>query len=179
MKRVKFKLMDISNTLLIVCGIFLISISIFLFCFTGSTSIFLIASIIGCGAFFIAHIIKTNAIKEIKRQKNIHAGANFHSDTDLEAINWRLGKYIGIDLNNKSITLLELNTSPNVIKTFSIDSLTGYYCEGNIIRYNFRDISLPTFIMNYPNEHHAYQACCKLNLILSNNYSLESDLATA
>lgn len=179
MKRVKFKLMDISNTLLIVCGIFFIGISIFLFCFTGTVFILFIASIIGCGAFFTAHTIKINAIKAIKKTKNIHADINFKSDTDLEAINWRLGKYIGIDLNNKSIVLLDLNSSPNVTKTFSFDTLVGYYCEGGVIRYNFRDISLPTFIMNYKTEHNAYQACCKLDLILSNNYSLKSNLATA
>ena len=69
MKRVKFKLMDISNTLLIVCGIFFIGISIFLFCFTGTVFILFIASIIGCGAFFTAHTIKINAIKAIKKQK--------------------------------------------------------------------------------------------------------------
>ncbi|WP_407862049.1 hypothetical protein [Escherichia coli] len=179
MKRVKFKLMDISNTLLIVCGIFFISISIFLFCFTGSVFTFLIASFIGCSAFFTAYTIKLNAIKTIKKQRDTHAGVNFLSDTDLEAINWRLGKYIGIDLNNKSIILLDLTIYPNKIKTFSFDTLTGYYCKGSIIRYNFRDISLPTFIMNYQNEHNAYQACCKLDLIISNNYSLKSSLAIA
>lgn len=121
---------------------------------------------------FVLLAKKKNHIEKVKCERVLSSlkGKDFSPYGNLEVSMWRMGKYIGFDDKNRTILILSLFESPQVIKGFDFSFWTGYECKGSAITFKFNDVNFPCFVIAFRSEEDSMCFCHKLDVLLSPQY---------